>query len=90
MKISSFNINKFCGPYSNRGQYYNPRNIDFKTPIKKIVESALENQEDIIFLQEFINNKYIDVSELFPDKKYKINNNCRLNMYLSSEDVPVF
>lgn len=36
MRISSFNINKFCGAYSSQnGGYYNPRNVDFKSSIKK-------------------------------------------------------
>lgn len=43
MRISSFNINKFCGPYSNKnGGYYNPRNIDFKSDIKNLVKSLLK------------------------------------------------
>ena len=75
MRISSFNINKFCGPYSNKGRYFNPRNIDFKTPIKKIVDSLLENEDDIIFLQEFTDNRYINVEKLFPEDKYIVNSN---------------
>lgn len=80
MRISSFNINKFCGPYSNKGQYYNPRNIDFKTPIKKTVDSLLENEDDIFFLQEFTNNKYINVEKLFPKDKYNVNSNAELEL----------
>lgn len=80
MRISSFNINKFCGPYSNKGQYFNPRNIDFKTPIKKIVDSLLENEDDIIFLQEFTDNKYINVEKLFPKDKYIVNSNDNLKI----------
>lgn len=72
MRISSFNINKFCGPYSNKGCYYNPRNIDFRTTIKKIVQSSLKNKDDIFFLQEFVENKYIGVLELFSEEEYKI------------------
>ena len=72
MRISSFNINKFCGAYSCQGRYYNPRNIDFKTSIKEIMDSLLKNKDDIIFVQEFINNKYIDIGKLFPDEKYAI------------------
>lgn len=56
MNISTFNINKFQGPYSNpcaKGGYYNPRNIDFKTPIKNLCSRYLENEDDIIFVQEF-------------------------------------
>ena len=30
MRISSFNINKFCGPYNNRGSYYNPTHINLR------------------------------------------------------------
>ena len=70
MRISSFNINKFCGPYSNDGRYYNPRNIDFRTPIRDIVKEHLKEKEDIFFLEEFTNNGYINVFELF--KGYKI------------------
>ncbi len=72
MIISSFNINKFCGPYSNKGKYYNPRNLDFRTPIKEIVQSKLNNKDDLFFLQEFVNNKYININELFPNDKYTI------------------
>ncbi len=71
MRISSFNINKFCGAYSHIG-YCNPRKIDFQTEIKDIVESHLSERNDIFFLQEFINNIYINVKTLFPDDKYKI------------------
>lgn len=74
MRISSFNINKFCGPYSLRGRYYNPRNIDFKTEIKETVQSLLKTNDDIFFVQEFIDNQFINVKELFPEKNYKISN----------------
>lgn len=70
MRISSFNINKFCGPYSNGSGYYNPRNIDFRTPIRDIVKENLKEKDDIFFLEEFTNNKYINVFDLF--KGYKI------------------
>lgn len=72
MKISSFNVNKFCGPYSNKGYYYNPRNIDFKTPIKNIVCQQLITEYDIFFMQEVCDNEYIAFNELFPTEKYKI------------------
>ena len=52
MRISSFNINKFCGAYTNpraKGGYYNPRNIDFKSSIKEIVYSLLNEKDDIVF-----------------------------------------
>lgn len=78
MRISCFNINKFCGPYSNKGQYYNPRNLDFRTPIKELVDSLLKTKYDIFFLQEFIDNKYIKVNELFPEKQYSIFSNLLL------------
>lgn len=74
MIISSFNINKFCGPYSYKGRYYNPKNLDFKSKIKEIVQSLLKNKNDIFFLQEFIDNGYIKAEELFPAEKYKISN----------------
>ena len=67
MRISSFNINKFCGPYSNTGRYYNPRNIDFRTPIKNIVEDNVKSEYDIFFLEAFTNNRYIKATELFKD-----------------------
>lgn len=73
MRISSFNINKFCGAYSSKnGGYYNPRNIDFKSPIKNIVDSLLRGREDIVFLQEFTDNSYIEISELFHKEEYMI------------------
>lgn len=78
MRISSFNINKFCGAYTNpyaQGGYYNPRNIDFKTSIKKIVYSLLNEKDDIVFLQEFCNNKYVRVEELFSTDRYTIFSN---------------
>lgn len=79
MRISSFNINKFCGAYSSQnGGYYNPRNVDFKSSIKKIVDSLLNDKDDIVFLQEFVDNKYIGVSELFVQKKYTIFHNSDL------------
>lgn len=85
MRISSFNINKFCGAYgSQNGGYYNPRNIDFKSSIKKIVVSLLNNKDDIIFLQEFADNKYIGVSELFDQEKYTIFSNSNLGNIKSS------
>ena len=74
MRISSFNINKFCGPYSLKGQYYNPKNVDFKTPIKEIVDDLLKNKDDIFFLQEFTDNRKIGVKELFSEEKFKIFN----------------
>lgn len=64
MRISSFNINKFCGLYSGtKGAYYNPRNIDFITPIKDIISKVLKTKDDIIFLQEFYDNKNIKAEE---------------------------
>lgn len=73
MRISSFNINKFCGPYGQPwGGYRNPKNIDFKSRIKEIVDSLLVDEDDIVFLQEFIDNRYINVSQLFEKSKYQI------------------
>lgn len=77
MRISTFNINMFCGPYKNTSGYYNPRDIDFRTPIKEIVDSLLKNEYDIIFLQEFTSNKFIKVEELFPKEHYNIFYNCK-------------
>lgn len=72
MIISTFNVNKFCGLYSFKGRYYNPKNIDFKTPIKNLVSSLLKNKDDIFFLQEFCDNSYTEVKTLFTEDKYKI------------------
>ena len=68
MNISTFNINKFQGPYSNpcaKGGYYNPRNIDFKTPIKNLCSRYLENEDDIIFVQEFYDDNKVRTKEYF-------------------------
>lgn len=79
MQISSFNINKFCGPYSScNGGYYNPRNIDFRTPIKMHVNSLLKSEQDIFFMQEFIENRHVNVQKLFPEDEYKIFYNSKL------------
>lgn len=74
MRISSFNINKFCGAYGSlqKGGYYNPRNLDFKTKIKGIVDSLLAGMDDIVVLQEFIDNQFINVSHLFEQSRYEI------------------
>lgn len=79
MQISTFNINKFCGAYSYKGRYYNPRNLDFRTPIKEIVDSVLCMESDIVFLQEFTDNVYIEAEKLFDDEKYSIFHNKKLN-----------
>ena len=80
MQISTFNINKFCGAYSYRGWYKNPRNLDFRTPIKEIVDSVLSSESDIIFLQEFTNNEEIDAEKLFNDDTYCIFHNKKLTL----------
>ena len=74
MRISSFNINKFCGAYGSlqEGGYYNPRNLDFKTRIKGIVDSLLTRRDDIVVVQEFIDNQYINVGQLFEQSRYEI------------------
>lgn len=74
MRISSFNINKFCGAYGSlqEGGYYNPRNLDFKTKIKGIVDSLLTRRDDIVVVQEFIDNQYINVGQLFEQSRYEI------------------
>lgn len=72
MRISSFNVNKFCGMYSYNGGYYNPRNIDYITPIKNIISTHLKTDEDIIFLQEFYDNKNIKIQEIFSNAGYLI------------------
>lgn len=77
MKISTFNINKFQGQYSNpctKGGYYNPRNIDFKTPIKHLCSRYLENEDDIIFVQEFYDDK-VRAKEYFEKNGYKVFHN---------------
>ncbi len=78
MKISTFNINKFQGPYSNpyaKGGYYNPRNIDFKTPIKNSCSRYLENEDDIIFVQEFYDDDKVRTKEYFEKNGYKVFHN---------------
>ena len=85
MRISSFNINKFCGAYSSiNGGYYNPRNIPFKLQIKNIVDNVLRDIDDIIFLQEFIENQYVDVLNLFNKEKYTIFSNSNYKKIKSS------
>lgn len=86
MKISSFNINKFCGAYSAPfGGYRNPRNLDFKSKVKDLVEKQLQQSDDIIFLQEFLDNNYIEVENLFEKEKYKIlSTSADLKSYKSS------
>ena len=78
MRISSFNINKFCGPYSLNGWYYNPKNVDFITPIKEIVGALLKNKDDIFFLQEYFDDSNMGVKELFSEEKFKIFNDDSL------------
>ena len=72
MNISTFNINKFQGPYSNpcaKGGYYNPRNIDFKTPIKNLCSRYLENEDDRdseVSRQEFLEQlRYMGIDQSF-------------------------
>lgn len=83
MKISTFNINKFQGAYSNpntKGGYYNPRNIDFITPIEKIIRTHLEKENDIVFLQEFYDAKYNDkigAKEYFENNGYRVFHNMK-------------
>lgn len=35
MRISSFNVNKFCGLDTFNGWYSNPKKIDYINPIKE-------------------------------------------------------
>ena len=90
MNISTFNINKFQGPYSNpcaRGGYYNPRNIDFKTPIKNLCSRYLENEDDIIFVQEFYDGNEVNAKKYFEKNGYKVFHN--LNKILKSHVVAI-
>lgn len=90
MKISTFNINKFQGPYSNpctKGGYYNPRNIDFKTPIKHLCSRYLENEDDIIFVQEFYDDNKVRAKEYFEKNGYKVFHN--LDKILKSHVVAI-
>lgn len=91
MKISTFNINKFQGPYSNpcaKGGYYNPRNIDFKTPIKNLCSRYLENEDDIIFVQEFYDDdNKVRTKEYFEKNGYKVFHN--LDKILKSHVVAI-
>lgn len=82
MRISSWNINKFQGAYSNpqtRGGYYNPRNIDFKTPIKKLISSCIKEKDDIVFLQEFYDNNILKTRDFFAEDFKILHNNCDRN-----------
>lgn len=90
MKISTFNINKFQGPYSNprtKGGYYNPRNIDFKTPIKHLCSRYLENEDDIIFVQEFYDDNNVKTKKYFEKNGYKVFHN--LDKILKSHVVAI-
>ena len=90
MNISTFNINKFQGPYSNpcaKGGYYNPRNIDFKTPIKNLCSRYLENEDDIIFVQEFYDDNKVRTKEYFEKNGYKVFHN--LDKILKSHVVAI-
>lgn len=81
MRISGFNINKFCGAYGSSLEpvYYNTRIVDFKSKIKEIVDSLLVETDDIVFLQEFIDNQYISVHRVFGKSKY--------NFFLKMEKI---
>lgn len=90
MKISTFNINKFQGPYSNpntKGGYYNPRNIDFKTPIKNLCSRYLKNEDDIIFVQEFYDDNKVRTKEYFEKNGYQVFHN--LDKILKSHVVAI-
>lgn len=90
MRISSFNINKFCGLYSGtKGAYYNPRNIDFITPIKDIISKVLKTKDDIIFLQEFYDNKNIKAEEFFENNGYVVFHNPKLDSNIKSYVVAI-
>lgn len=90
MRISSFNINKFCGLYSGtKGAYYNPRNIDFITPIKDIISKVLKTKDDIIFLQEFYDNKNIKAEEFFENNGYVVFHNPKLKSNIKSYVVAI-
>lgn len=90
MRISSFNINKFCGLYSGtKGAYYNPRNIDFITPIKDIISKVLKTKDDIIFLQEFYDNKNIKAEEFFENNGYVVFHNSKLKSNIKSHVVAI-
>ena len=82
MRISSWNVNKFQGAYSNpqtKGGYYNPRNIDFKTPIKKLISSCIKEKDDIVFLQEFYDNKMLKTKDFFGEDFKILHNKCEGN-----------
>lgn len=79
MIITSFNVNKFCGAYST-GSYFNPKHIDFKTPIKQMIDPLLRTKEDVVFLQEVTDNQYIEIDKLFPSYKYQIHCYTRLTL----------
>ena len=82
MRIASWNVNKFQGAYSNpqtRGGYYNPRNIDFKTPIKKLISSCIKEKDDIVFLQEFYDNNILKTRDFFTEDLKVLHNECEGN-----------
>lgn len=82
MRISSWNVNKFQGAYSNpktRGGYYNPKNIDFKTPIKKLISSCIKEKDDIVFLQEFYDNNILKTRDYFSEDLKVLHNECEGN-----------
>lgn len=82
MRISSWNVNKFQGAYSNpqtRGGYYNPKNIDFKTPIKKLISSCIKEKDDIVFLQEFYDNNILKTKDFFGETFEVLHNKCEGN-----------
>lgn len=89
MRISSFNVNKFCGMYSYKGIYYNPRKIDYITPIKNIIRTHLKTDEDIIFLQEFYDDKNIKIQENFRNDGYLIFHNLELSGRIKSHVVAI-
>lgn len=82
MKISSWNVNKFQGAYSNprtKGGYYNPKNIDFKTPIKKLISSCIKEKDDVVFLQEFYDNNILKTKDFFGENFKVLHNKCEGN-----------
>lgn len=82
MRVSSWNVNKFQGAYSNprtRGGYYNPKNIDFKTPIKKLISSCIKEKDDIVFLQEFYDNNILKTKDFFGEGFKILHNKCEGN-----------
>lgn len=71
------------------GGYHNPRNIDFVTPIIEIISPLLKTKKDIVFFQEFYDDKNIKIEELLNQLGYNIYHNSVLKGKIKSHVVAV-